>query len=269
MHRDEEYDPTGFALLINMQERHFWYLGRHRFLFAALNRRLSSMGRDPAMLTAIDLGGGCGGWLRYLKERAGQKFAELALADSSSKALELAQPVIPAGAACYHIDLLELGWRDRWDIAFLLDVIEHIKQEKQALTQIRDALRPGGLLFLTAPALRAFWTWNDEAAHHYRRYSRADIIRLAGAVGLEVLDNRYFMFFLSPLYWAARRKRPHLEYMSRAEINALLASTHRVPGRVVNGICKAVFCAETPIGHTIRFPWGTSILAVLRKPLTG
>jgi hypothetical protein len=28
----------------------------------------------------------------------------------------------------------------------------------------------------------------------------------------------------------------------------------------------AVFAAETPLGHFLRFPWGTSVLGVFRKP---
>jgi hypothetical protein len=147
--------------------------------------------------------------------------------------------------------------------------LEHIGPDALALTQIRNALKPGGLLFLTSPALQAFWTWNDEVVHHHRRYARADIKRLAKAVELEVVDSRYFMFYLSPLYWAARRKRPPLEAMSREEKADLIARTHRVPGALVNGLCKAIFCAETPLGLTLPFPWGTSILAILRKPLAG
>ena len=37
-HRDEEYDSLNFKMLSDMQEQHFWYRGRHRFLFGALDR---------------------------------------------------------------------------------------------------------------------------------------------------------------------------------------------------------------------------------------
>ncbi len=35
-HRDQDYDPAGFSMLQRMQQRHFWYAGRHRFLLGAL-----------------------------------------------------------------------------------------------------------------------------------------------------------------------------------------------------------------------------------------
>ena len=42
---------------------------------------------------------------------------------------------------------------------------------------------------------------------------------------------------------------------------------HRVPHPLVNGTLAAAFSAETPLGHAIPFPWGTSLLAVLQRPL--
>ena len=54
-HRDDEYPEDGFVTLWAMQERHFWYRGRHRFLLHALDRYLP---RGSGPLAAVDLGGG-------------------------------------------------------------------------------------------------------------------------------------------------------------------------------------------------------------------
>src|SRR5438874_2538868 len=63
-HRDDEYDPAGFDVLLRMQERHFWYRGRHRFLLAAVQEQVRGHGAPARPLRAVDLGGGCGGWIR-------------------------------------------------------------------------------------------------------------------------------------------------------------------------------------------------------------
>src|SRR5262249_51807661 len=84
-HRDKDSDAAWFEVLRDMQSRHFWYLGRHRFILHSLKRFLfrgKSMRRPD--LQAIDLGGGCGGWIRYLQAQSPALFAELALADSST-----------------------------------------------------------------------------------------------------------------------------------------------------------------------------------------
>jgi SAM-dependent methyltransferase len=263
IHRDDEYDPSGFALLRGMQERHFWYRGRHRFLLGSVHRHLGG----ASARRVIDLGGGCGGWLAYLAARKRFPTDELALADSSPEALRLAADFLPAGAETFQVDLLNLPWSDRWDVAFLLDVLEHIPAHDQVLSQVYQALAPGGLLFITTPALRAFWSWNDEVAHHVRRYSKADFRRLAADCGYRLLDARYFMFFLSPLLLAARLAvRPDLETMSKEQVQDIMARMHRVPNPVVNGALGLIFSCETPLGHYLPFPWGSSVLAVLQKP---
>lgn len=260
-HRDEEYQQEQFRTLVAMQERHFWYRGRHRFLLSALDRHAPK----KEGLRAIDLGGGCGGWLRYLAEHRPAWAQTLALADSSQVALGFAADVLPAGTARYQIDLMNLGWDKEWDAAFLLDVLEHIPDDATALRQVRASLKPGGLLFVTTPALPAFWSYNDDLAKHLRRYTRSDFTRLAAETGFELCDARYFMFLLSPLYWLAR-KRGGIAQMSEAQKKDLFERSHRVPAAPVNGLLASAFAAETPLGHWMRFPWGTSILGVFRRP---
>ena len=266
VHRDDEYDSRGFSLLRDIQSRHFWYQGRHRFLLQALKLHLSKLFPIGSALTAIDLGGGCGGWITLLQGRLPDRFAELALADSSLRALELAGSVVAEDILRYQTDLLRLGWSDRWDAAFLLDVLEHIPGDTEVLLQIRQALKPGGLLFVTAPALKCFWSYNDEIAHHVRRYAKRDFVRLAEATGMRLLRASYFMFFLSPLLWLSRLKRPALSNMDENETFALLERTHRVPVPPLNALMKLIFHLETPLGLWLPFPWGTSILGVFRKP---
>lgn len=261
-HRDEEYDQSGFDMLFQMQEKHFWYRGRHRFLLAAVDRYTRL---QQAPLSAVDLGGGVGGWVRYLADRRADRFQTLALADSSDTALTLAKNALPASAQRYQIDLMNLGWENQWDCAFLLDVIEHLPDDTEAVRQAAQALKPGGYLFITTPALKQFWSYNDELAHHLRRYNRNDYSDLAARTGLELCDARYFMFFLSPLYLLSRNKLGTAK-MSYEEKKALARKQHAIPANPINTTLSAIFSAETPAGHWLRFPWGTSILGVFRKP---
>jgi 2-polyprenyl-3-methyl-5-hydroxy-6-metoxy-1,4-benzoquinol methylase len=266
-HREDTYDERGFALLRQMQSRHFWYLGRRRFLWHALQRHL---GRVPARSPgprAIDLGGGAGGWVSFLAEQGRQAFGELALADSSLRALETASSLLPAPVSRYQVELLRLGWRDRWDVLFLLDVLEHIPDDRAALRQVFQAVAPGGLVFVTTPALQRFWSWNDAVVGHQRRYAREDLERLGRELGFRVLDTRYFMFLLSPLLVLGRLMgQPDVSKLSRDELWALVERSHRVPSPPVNALLRGVFSLETPLGHQVSFPWGTSVLAVLQKP---
>lgn len=266
-HRDDEYDAVGFDTLIKMQQEHFWYRGRHNLILNVLKKELPALLADANGLEAIDLGGGCGGWLRYLHSHQPDMFKQLALADSSIRALSLANPVVGDFAHRYQIDLMDIVWSEDWDVAFLLDVLEHIPEHEEALRQIRKSLRPGGLLFVTTPAFDQFWSYNDEIAHHQRRYVVRDYRELAEKTGFELLRTDYFMFFLSPALVASRLLFRPPSMISEEQRQAYLAKTHRVPASPVNRILSGIFSLEALMINRLSFPWGTSILAVLRRPL--
>jgi 2-polyprenyl-3-methyl-5-hydroxy-6-metoxy-1,4-benzoquinol methylase len=267
LHCADEYDEHGFDILFSMQREHFWYHGRHRFLLAALEMELASLDAPAHTLSAIDLGAGCGGWIDYLLSRSVPRFGELALADSSLRALEFAATVLGSQLPRFQVDLRDLGWKERWDIVFLLDVLEHIQDHNSVVQQICQCLRPNGLLFLTVPALDFFWSYNDELARHQRRYSLRDIKSLSCECELTLTKARYFMFFLSPLLYFSRFRGLKSGTMSRDEIKEIMARTHRIPSKPVNALLKWLFALETPLGLRLPFPWGTSVLSIFQKPM--
>lgn len=257
-HRNDEYKESGFKTLLDMQQRHFWYIGRHKFLLTSLLQNTPDSG-----LTAIDLGGGVGGWVRYLLDHQPNRFKELAMGDSSEVALRGARTVLPESVNLYQTDLMNLQWENRWDVIFLLDVIEHCPDDRGILQQVHAALKPGGKLIVSTPALQYFWSYNDEYSQHLRRYSTSDYQQLADQVDFKLIDARYFMFFLSPLYWLSRKSKP--KNLSPEQLEAVVQDEHQIPHKLLNWTLSKIFSAESPIGHRIPFPWGTSVLGVFEK----
>ena len=264
-HRNDEYDEMGFEVLIRMQREHFWYRGRHRLLLNVLRKEISQHLRQSSGLRAIDMGGGCGGWLEYIHHHNPGMFSEIALGDSSIRALSLAEPVVGSFARRYQIDLLNLAWHENWDVVFLLDVLEHISDDEEVLRQIHRSMRPGGLLFVTTPALKFFWTYNDELAHHQRRYSRQDFQALAGQLNFELLRTNYFMFFLSPALLLSRMLFRPPKLATPEQLRDHLIKTHRVPAKPINGLLSKLFSLEASVINSMNFPWGTSVLAVFKR----
>lgn len=265
-HDSEQYDTRGYAVLADMQRRHFWHRGRHRFLEAAVKRELSEQQRLRARV--IDLGAGCGGWVDYLQRRRLFPHGLVAMGDSSPDALKAARDLVTGRVNFFQIDLLNLGFEARWDVAFLLDVVEHIDDDVAALRSTAQALTPGGLLFVTVPALQSLWSWNDDIVKHKRRYDAAQLSRAAERAGLVTVDTRYFMFLLSPLLIASRKlKQPRLDQLDDDARWALVESTHAVPPAPINGVLTGVFSLETPLSRVLRFPWGTSLLGVFRRAI--
>lgn len=259
VHKNNEYQDTNFKTLLEMQDRHFWYIGRHKFLLQCLKKHLKKSHKN-----LIDLGGGVGGWIKYLINELPIDFKEIALGDSSNIALIEAKKILPSYVNFYQIDLMVNHWQEKWDVIFLLDVIEHLPDNQAVLSRIFEALKPNGILIVSAPALKYFWSYNDDFSKHLRRYNISDFMRLAGLTGLNLIDSRYFMFFLSPLYWLSRKFKP--KTLSQDEIDNFMKKTHQVPNYFINFILAKIFSAETPLGHFIKFPWGTSIIGVFQKP---
>ena len=264
-HQIDAYDEMGFELLIRMQREHFWYRGRHKLLLHALQKEVSKHFGATKGLRAIDMGGGCGGWLEYIHTHSPTLFSELALGDSSMRALSLAEPVVGSFARRYQIDLLNLAWQEGWDVVFLLDVLEHISDHAEVLRQVHRSLRPGGLLFVTTPALRFFWTYNDELAHHQRRYAGQDFQMLAAQTKFELLRTNYFMFILSPALLLSRLLFRPPDMATPEQLKNHLMHTHRVPAGPINDLLTKLFSIEASLINSLHFPWGTSILAVFKK----
>lgn len=262
-HRSSDYDESGIAGLLQIQQKHFWYIGRHRFLSVAYKWVLDRIGNPTP--SVLDAGAGAGGWVRYLLQRNDVRTVRLAAGDSSEASLaELSK--VPGLEKAYQLDLYRLLWKDRWDCVFSLDVIEHLDDDRRALEELYRALKPGGYLVLTVPAFRFFWSYNDVFARHKRRYTKVDISKLAEVVGFQVVRQRYFMMFLSPLLWISRLRKPRVDFENPDEVAKHLEQTHRVPNPLLNWTLASAFSLESPFGWWWSFPWGASLLAVLRKP---
>lgn len=264
-HRNEEFDEQAFDRMIQMQREHFWYRGRHKLLLNVFNKEVSRHLGASTELRVIDLGGGCGGWLEYLNTHCKKPILDLALGDSSIRALTLAEPVVGSFATRYQVDLMDVAWSERWDAVFLLDVLEHIPDHVEVLRQLRKSLRPGGLLFITTPALKFFWTYNDELASHQRRYSKQDYAILAQEADLKLLRTDYFMFFLSPALFLSRTFDKPKKSATPEEVTDHLVRTHRIPSPLINKILEKTFSLEAALVNRLKFPWGTSILAVYQR----
>jgi glycosyltransferase involved in cell wall biosynthesis len=74
----------------------------------------------------------------------------------------------------------------RFDTILCLNVLEHVADDRAALTRLYDRLEPGGCLILLVPAHRSLYGSIDRAIGHYRRYEQVELERLLIEVGFEI-----------------------------------------------------------------------------------
>ena len=145
---------------------------------------------DKSKLT-VDVGGGNG----YTSSKAKEKGYYTAVIE-------------PAFSACRHakqrgIDMVCCGTvtndsinDNSVDQILLLDVLEHIEDDKSFLELLYRKLAENGELLITVPAFMCLWSSEDVSAGHFRRYRINNLCKLLSDVGFEIQYKNYFMSFL-------------------------------------------------------------------------
>jgi SAM-dependent methyltransferase len=76
----------------------------------------------------------------------------------------------------------------------LINVLEHIEDDRKALSQLLRILRPGGHLLIFVPALQILMSKLDVIHGHFRRYHKNDLASKVVAAGARLIICRYFDF---------------------------------------------------------------------------
>lgn len=232
---------------------HWWWEGRRELVGQIIGRNKK--------LRILDIGCGTGETLTYLKK----KFPKTILygIDTSNRAIKYSQSrghkkVIKASA-------LKLPYKNNsMDVVLLLDVLEHIKQDKKVIEEAKRILRKGGYIFIASPALPFIWSKHDSLQGHVRRYTRRDIRLLAQINKMKVERLGYFNFLLS-LPIVAIRLIGKLKPFSKLSGYDNKLNYEIARKKTINGILKTIFVSEIKLLKSIKFPFGASIYAKLKK----
>lgn len=93
------------------------------------------------------------------------------------------------------------GLENEFDTVLMLNVLEHIPDEQQALRNIWSALRPGGRAIILVPQHPALFGTLDQALEHRRRYTRASFEHSLNQAGFRLEEMFDFNRFSVPGWW--------------------------------------------------------------------
>ena len=237
-----------YPLLYELEETHWWYLGRRRII-ASFVKQICEQVTDhrPRIL---DVGCGTGANVKMLSQ-----FGDAEGVDISPDALQFCRERglnnIKLGAA------EELPYEDgTFDLVTALDVVEHLDDDVGGLREMRRVLRPGGRVLLFVPTFMWLWGVQDEVSHHRRRYRLSELRRVVTEAGFEVERTTYAnITFLPPVFLIRMLMRvAGLKIDSEARIN--------IPA--FNGIFARIMGAESTLMRFVNIPVGVSGLCVAR-----
>lgn len=89
-----------------------------------------------------------------------------------------------------------------------INVLEHVHDDAGAIKNLVDALKPGGRLMISVPAMMSLYNDLDRLAGHHRRYSIDDFRRILSGLPVEVEKLCYFNP-IGGLGWWVNRFRRH------------------------------------------------------------
>lgn len=239
-----------YSLTYEMEEDYWWYAARRRIVLDQAAHILSvvSPGRNPRIL---DFGCGTGANLMAMSA-----LGQVHGLDASPQAVAFCRK-----RGLTRVELLEgpppaePPFGGGFDLITMLDVLEHIPDDGEALKRLGSWLTPGGVLLLTVPAYNALWSGEDNVSLHLRRYTAASLGRTMNKAGCGVAKMTYFNTFLLPLQalaiWSRRILRPGSDQES--DITPLNPLLNRFLTRIME--------AERPILRRRSLPLGGSLLA--------
>jgi hypothetical protein len=138
----------------------------------------------------------------------------------------------------------------------LLDVLEHIEDDRGFLADLAAKMDPGATLIMTVPALQRLWSSWDVALGHYRRYDKAMVRERFAPLPFRIREISYlFPEMLAPAILRRRRRRATAEPTpadQSAEFPDLPPS--------VNGLLYRI--GTVTLRNRRRWPTGTSVLVV-------
>jgi len=104
------------------------------------------------------------------------------------------------------------------DAIVLLNVLEHIEHDEDALAQVARILKPGGVAVIEVPAGPNLYDVYDKMLMHHRRYRMCDLLEKISRARLQVLERSHLGFLLYPAFWATKKlQKRHLNKGSAAQ----------------------------------------------------
>ncbi len=223
----KEMQSHHYSVLYEVEETHWWYLGRRRIIQSFVERICATL--DTTAPRILDVGCGTGANLKMLA--------------SYGKA--------------EGVDISQQAREHSFELVTALDVIEHLDDDLAGLKEMRRVLCTNGRVLLFVPAFMFLWGVQDDVSNHRRRYTLPGLLKVVEAAGFTVERASYanIIFFVPVLAVRTGMRWLGLRAATEYGINISL----------MNRPFSWLFGAERFVLERGRFPFGVSAVCVARR----
>jgi len=228
----------------------------------ALQQLLKYVGEKPSVV--LEIGCSSGFLVREISERL--KDSVVIGSDIVHKPLEQlgsSRPDLPL----FRFDLVKCPFPDSSiDAIIMLNVLEHIEDDRLAMQQVYRILKPGGVAVIEAPSGPHLYDFYDKSLMHFRRYTMMGLTALVECLNFRVLNQSHLGFFLYPGFCWVKRRNKKLVFLQSEDIQHNLTEQNiRKTGG--NRLLGKLIELELAMGKFISYPFGIRCLLTCSKPV--
>jgi len=237
------------AHLSDIEDDYWWNEGRRKILCDLIHEQIN----NTKNLEILDVGCGPGG-----TSTAFLQFGNVIGTDVYFPGLKLAKNKGLMNVVASTSTLIPFR-TEKFDVVTVLDVVEHVQEDKAVLKEIWRVLKPNGMIVVTVPAYQFLWSQHDIASSHVRRYNSRTITKVLKDSQFEIIRTSYFVSFLFPLV-AVYRLLTRYKIKNPNPKGDLV----RFP-RIINYIFKKILYFENRLLKKINLPFGLSVVCIAKK----
>lgn len=239
-----------YARMAEHEQTYWWHLGRLRIIQTYAKRALKGVGKPKI----LNVGCGTGGTIDML-----EALGQVDNVDISDDAIKFMKQ--RSYKRIKKVSGIKLPFKaNTFDMVGAFDVLEHIEPQVGALKEWRRVIKNNGAIVITVPAYQWLWSDHDVSLHHKRRYTTSRLEDAANKAGLKVEKKSYAIVFSLGLVAGFRMLNKILGRKTDSETSYV-----DMP-EWMNSLFTNFLYVEAWLHSYIRFPFGTSVVVILRKP---
>ena len=236
--------PSEFELHARIEDEHWWFRARREIIDGLIDRYAP---QAPGS-RLLEVGCGTGGNLRYFAGKYQVSGMEL-----DATAATIARATTRCEILTKDICALTSDDAGHPDLIVLADVLEHIDDDRAALTAAVNLLSSGGVLIITVPADPRLWSAHDVALGHHRRYTFSSLAQLTDAQPVRRVFTSAFNTLLYPVVRLVRA----------VNRDGGEASDLKQHSRLANALLYRIFVTELALLKRRAFTTGCSLISIL------
>lgn len=238
--------------LESSEDQHFWHINR-KFLVKKLIERYK-----PTGFRGVDIGCGNGSVISAMEK----EFPTSSWTGIDGYLDGLINARKRTGKAILEwqdITALESLDNKKYDVALILDVLEHLDNPERVVQQINKVLQSEAVVIATVPADMQLWSDRDSFLGHRKRYLKSELAGLFADNGFKVLKSNYCFSHLYIPVWFFRK------IFSKNSSGKAVEEEELKIRPLINPVMSFVGNMEMKTSIHLKLPFGTSTWCIAKK----